>query len=227
MKSPDRAGFAAAARSIVIGSLFALVLLPVRSAHAQVSVVGSFQVRPGTHTATREDRSMAAIFPRGVMDGGMATWQCVERGGLAVGVSLDWPRDGGTRHVSWRFDGDPPDTASVTGFPDDAFWYLPPEDVAPFTLRARQARRLVINVWADSGSPAPAEYVYELAQAPQALDRLPCARNEPLGGRPLPQNQLGLAPPSTEGTYELAPSIAPAAQPDSAAAPPPPPPPAP
>jgi hypothetical protein len=223
MKFPDRAGFATAARWVVFGSLFALALLPVRSAHAQASVVGSFQVRPGTHAATQEDRSRAAIFPRGVMDGGMVNWQCVERGGLAVGVSLDWPRDGGRRHVAWRFDGDGPDTASVTGFPDDAFWYLPSEDVAPFTLRARQARQLVIKVWADAGSPPPAEYVYELAQAVQALERLPCARNEPVAGRPLPQNQLGLAPPPAEGTYELAPMIAPATEPDSAAAPLPPP----
>jgi TonB family protein len=204
MKSRSRTGFADPFRAAVLGCTLALALLPLRPAHAQSSRVKDFHIRPGTDTATSEDRSAVSIQPRRGSSGGLLLWQCVERGGLAVGVLVLGTRDGGSRPLAWRFDRDRPHTATASAIPTEGYWYLPAEDVAPFTLRARQARRLVVNVPGTAGSPAPLEFVYEMDGAGEALDRLSCARSEPVAGRPILQRELGLGPPPDEGNYELA-----------------------
>jgi TonB family protein len=186
-------------RAAFVALLFALPAAP--SAHAQPPRVGSFFIREAEDPATGENRSVAAIIPR--RGPGQVRWQCVERGGVAVGINLGvLSHDEYTRRVTWRFDGDPPDTTSLSGMSGTMDWYLPPDDVASFTVRARTARRLVVRALS-----AGTEYVYALDQPGPALDRLPCARGTPVPGQPLrpgrERDGVERATPPDEGTYEL------------------------
>jgi TonB family protein len=199
-------------------ALAALLLAPcpalaqqARPLNPRAVLVGSFEVWVVTNPSTREDQSNAFITPRGGTRGapipGELRWSCAEGGGLWVGVILSGiGRAGEARPVEWRFDGDALATASLIGVENFLRWFLPAEDVARFTARARNARSLVIRV-PDDG----AEYVYELEQPRQALDRLACARGTPVAGRipqPAPADLSGRGrvareTPRNEGTYEL------------------------
>jgi TonB family protein len=77
-------------------------------------------------------------------------------------------------------------------------WYLAAPHVAPFTVGAKGARRLAIRAAGNAAAPAEIEYVYDLAGAGRALERLPCARGTPTAGRPLPYVE-----PPNEGTYAM------------------------
>jgi TonB family protein len=180
-------------------TLAALVL--VLPAQAQTRRVGSFYVVVGVDPAG-QDRSRAVVNARG--EGmGQVRWECVEGGGVIVGVNLGaLSRDDDVRRVEWRFDRDPPDTAELARA-NVVTWYLPADLVVPFTLRARTARRLVIHTLATR-----VEQVYDLDQAGPALDQLPCARGTPVPGRP-PQRTPSVSGrverevPPDDGTYEL------------------------
>lgn len=169
-------------------------------AQAQTPRVGSFYVVVGTDPAG-EDRSRAVINAREGI--GQVRWECVEDGGVVVGVNLGaLSRDGDVGRVEWRFDRDRPDTAELARA-NVVTWYLPADLVAPFTLRARTARRLVIRSLATR-----VEQIYDLDQPGPALDRLPCARGTPVPGRP-PQRAASASGmvvrevPPDDGTYEL------------------------
>lgn len=151
--------------------------------------VGSFEVDVGRDFFTGVYEGSAAITPRGATRRemrGHLMWSCAEGGGLWVGVALsgEEARDGETRPVEWRFDGDTPATGSLRGVRGFRRWFLPAEDVARFTVRAGTARSLVIRL-PDGGT----EYAYELEQPREALDRLACARGTPMAGR-LPQPSM-------------------------------------
>jgi len=185
--------------------LLASLLPAAPAAHAQQAVrVGSFLVLPEADSATREDRSRALIAPTHGRGGGMVMWQCVAGGGVTVGVSFgEVSSDGESRRVVWRFDEDRPDTASLSGMSGDMLWYLPADRVAPFILRARSARRLVVRGPADAGGTPRPEHAYDLAEPGAALDRLSCARGTPVAGRPERRVPVRTVPPD-EGTYALA-----------------------
>lgn len=158
------------------------VIPPGTPAQSRPVRMGSFEVWVVTDYFTGELRSTAAVRPRGTRLGELR-WSCAEGGGLWVGVILSGiGRDGETRPVEWRFDGDAPATASLRGVTDYRRWFLPAEDVAPFTQRARTAQTLAIRVPNDG-----AEYVYELEGPGEALDQLACARGTPVAGR-IPQS---------------------------------------
>lgn len=157
----------------------ATVTIPARPSAQQAVRVGSFEVQ--AINATGEDRSSAAVTPRGTRRGqlqGQLMWRCAEGGGLWAGVVLARrARAGESRPVEWRFDDDAPRTATLRGVEGYSRWFLPPGDVAGFTVRARTARSLSIRL-TDDGT----EYVYELDQPGQALDRVACARGTPVAG---------------------------------------------
>jgi TonB family protein len=140
--------------------------------------VGSFEVEMYTNYFTHADQSSARLNPRSG-ERGELLWRCADGGGLWVGVTLSGVahRDK-VRPVEWRFDDDAPARAALhseTGFQR---WFLPDQDVAPFTQRAKRGRRLTIRV-PDDG----AEYVYDLSSPREALERLACARGTPVAGR--------------------------------------------
>lgn len=170
-------------------AMAAVALVAARSAHAQP--VGSFLVHGKTDPVTGEDRSFAMIHPEsGVRGGGLMAWNCVAAGGVVVTLGLDViGRASGVRPLTYRFDRDRPETATASRTDSLSNWYLSAEHVAPFTLRARRARRLVIRAPGHAGAPTEEEYVYDFAEAGQALDRLPCARGTPVPGRPLPYEE--------------------------------------
>ncbi|HEX8209027.1 MAG TPA: hypothetical protein VF584_02485 [Longimicrobium sp.] len=182
---------------------------PPRPLEPEAERVGSFEVLVVRSYFTGEDQSNASTRPRSGT-GGELRWWCAEGGGVWVGVTLPAAaRDGETRPVEWSFDGDAPAAASLRGVREFHRWFLPDEDVARFTVRARTARRLVVRMPADG-----TEYQYDLEQPRQALDRLACAPGTPLAGRipRAPEGEFtgvgragGVMSPPTQGsgTYEV------------------------
>lgn len=174
-----------------------LLALPVaRSAHAQQATAapesrrfrtGSFDVWVHIDYFSRENRSSATLAPRGEGTPGELLWACAEGGGLRVGVTLaDSALGDEARPLVWQFDDDAPKPGALVGIQGFRRWYLPPDDVAGFTVRARAARTLTLRV---QGATA---FAYDLAQPAEALEELVCARGTPVAGR-LPRSTTGLS----------------------------------
>jgi TonB family protein len=191
-------------------ALVVLALLAAHPAHAQR--VGDFYVVARTDSATGEDRSEAMLSTRqSGAQGGLLIWNCVAAGGLVVDIAIPGSgRVGEVRPVAYRFDDEPWDSATVSKLSSLVSWYLSADHVAPFTLRAKQARRLVIRGRGGTGTATDVEYVYDLSRGGEALDRLSCARGTPTPGRSLrvwelPPRAMDREPPSGEGGPEAPP----------------------
>lgn len=197
--------FAAALRVPAFLLLFVAAAQPARAQRATPE--GNFLVQSRIDPATGTERGTVTTFPvqRGAGEG-MLTWTCAADGGVFVGVWLEGGRRADRpKRTVWRFDQDEPVASALTGLDESFSWFLPADQVVPFTARARTAARLVLRTARGGGGQWVHEY--DLAGAAAALERLACTR-EPRASEPArpwqaPVPEVPAAPPTGEGTYEI------------------------
>jgi TonB family protein len=215
MMIPSRGEIAIFPKAITLFFVLGFLTRPGAVYSQQAFRVGSFHVQQHIDPITDEDRSIALLTPTGgVAMRGTVAWACgSSEVGLIVGVSLAYSsRDGSSRSIVWRFDRDKPDTSFVMGLSGGETWFLRDQDLAPFTIRAKTASRLVIRDLGESPSYVSTDYIYDLNGSSSALNRLSCARNPRILGRPVDEtvpvldlDTLSASPPvhEVEETYEL------------------------
>lgn len=186
------------------------ILAPISAVSAQQELrEGSFHIHLRIDPITDEDRSIAFLMPNGDAAEGMVAWACGSAEvGLIVGVRLDgYSRTDATRRVIWRFDREKPDTTFLLGANGGHMWFLRDEDIASFTMRAKAATRVVIRDLGEVPGSLGTDYFYNLSGSTSALNRLHCARNPQLLGRPVQRTTVdtvvGSPPAVTDETYEL------------------------
>jgi TonB family protein len=174
-------------------------------AHAQEDLrMGNVAVHLQADPVRRTDLSFATLWPDGDAAAGAVLWACGgDTAGLSVGVDLaDTTREGSTTaRLVWRFDEDAPDTTVLYVDPSVGWWLLTAADAGAVMARARRAQSLVVEVPADPGSRAAAEYRYTLAGVDSALSRMRCTGTPRLAGR-----RMGMA--TLQRLIEIAPDSA-------------------
>jgi hypothetical protein len=158
-------------RSTLAAAVLVAALATSVSAQAAAST-GNFRYHPAKDPITDEDRSEVSVP---AVENSAApprlTVQC-QGGGVTIKVNyLPYGDFDQPVNVTWRFDQQPPQTATWARSENEA---AIADGWAPFLAAMRASRTLAVRIATPSG--ATLDHIYRMTGSSAALDRLQCVR---------------------------------------------------